>query len=171
MLQPADRISSTHDPSPSQRSTESYCAEEACEDQSQARSSGVRQLAAALFRPAYWPCCAELTPVREQARRLRAAASCRTPELRRSPGGYTVGPRAGCSPTKSAGRYAPTTWWLGFSQELSVNRQASQAHSRGRKDGVGHSGSQRRNAGLAHAAGLFGARHDVDFDVRRLIDA
>src|SRR5207244_5372224 len=38
-------------------------------------------------------------------------------------------------------------------------------------DGVGHGRCEWRHAGLAYAAGFFGARHDVNLDPRHFVDA
>src|SRR5439155_27152665 len=47
--------------------------------------------------------------------------------------------------------------------------QTAQARSGCCKDGISYGGRERRNSGLAHAAGPLVATHNVGFDVRSLV--
>src|SRR5204862_6012575 len=59
----------------------------------------------------------------------------------------------------------------GLNQSRPCERQTANAWPAQLGDGIGYARSQRRHARLANAAGLFGARHDVHFDLRHLMDA
>src|SRR5437588_3043479 len=56
-------------------------------------------------------------------------------------------------------------------EEARIDRQAANTDSSGGEDGVGDCWCERRYAGLAHATWRVGAGHDMDFNIRRLIQS